>query len=105
MHEAQHADAGPTCSTNSMNKRGKRGKRPSHIQRGDSEETPCVCRACDGFHSTRRCFYLFPDTRPSRWIPKRQVQKLVDYNLKQDSTLAEEVKRWAKEKDGGKNQN
>jgi hypothetical protein len=50
--EAKHADAGPTCSTNSMNKQGNRSKRPaSHIQRGNSQETPCVCRACDSFFS------------------------------------------------------
>jgi len=102
LHEAQHADAGPTCSTNSMNKRGKRGKRPSHIQRGDSEETPCVCRACDGFHLTRRCLYLFPDSRPTSWKPNKQIQRIVDKNLKRDSALAEEVERWTKEKDGGK---
>jgi hypothetical protein len=28
----------------------------------------------------------------------------VDKNLKEDSTLAEEVKRWGNKKDGGKNQ-
>jgi len=89
-----------------MNKRGKRGKRPaSHIQRGDSEETPCVCRACDGFHLTRRCLYLFPDSRPTSWKPNKQIQRIVDKNLKRDSALAEEVERWTKEKDGGKLQN
>jgi hypothetical protein len=102
----------------SMDKQRKKGNRyssikraplkrtASHMQQRDSEgvrATSHVCRACDGFHSTRRCFYLFPDSRPRGWIPNKRIRGLVDNNLKEDSTLAEEVKRWTKEKDSGEN--
>jgi hypothetical protein len=116
--EAEHADAGPENSPEiSMNKQRKRGSRKkdaefrpkrtaNHILRGNSEdilETSCVCRACEGLHLTRRCFYIFPDSRPKNWKPNKQREKIVDKNLKEDSTLAEEIKRWGKKKDGGKN--
>ena len=69
-----------------------------------SGETPGkVCRACEGPHPTRRCYYLFQRTAPHKWTPKPHVQKLVDRNLKEDSTLKEEIKQWTKKKDGGKN--
>ena len=124
--EAKHTEEGPknypgseNCPTNfSMNMQRKKGNRnssvkraspkrtASHMQRGDGEGTLAthrVCRACDGFHSTRRCFYLFPDSRPRSWNPNKRIQEILDDNLKEDSTLTEEIKRWAKEKDGGKN--
>jgi hypothetical protein len=102
----------------SMDKQRKKGNRYSSVKRAppkrtasrmqqeDSEgvrATSNVCRACDGFHSTRRCFYLFSDSRPRGWVPSKRTQRIVDNNLEEDSTLAEEIKRWAK-KDGGKNQ-
>lgn len=105
---AQNSPGSKNSPTN-FSKQRKRGNRPpkrtaSHMQ-GDSEgvlATPRVCRACDGFHSTRRCFYLFPDSRPRGWVPNKRIQEIVDNNLKEDSILTEEVKRWSKEKDGGK---
>ena len=117
---SENCPGSKNCPTKfSMDKQRKKGNRnssvkrappkrtASHMQQGDNEgvlATPRVCRACDGFHSTRRCFYLFPDSRPRSWNPNKRIQGIVDNNLKEDSTLAEEVKRWAKEKDGGKNQ-
>jgi hypothetical protein len=55
-----------------------------------------VCRGCEGFHLTQRCFYLFPEKAPEEWTPKPHIQKLVEQNLKDDSTLEEEIKRWMK---------
>ena len=54
-----------------------------------------VCRACEGFHPTEICYYLFQKKAPAHWIPKPTFQKLVEQNLRDDSTLADEVKRWA----------
>jgi hypothetical protein len=31
----------------------------------------------DGFHSTRRYFYLFPDSKPTSWKPNKQIQRIV----------------------------
>ena len=60
------------------------------------KRTRPVCRACEGFHPTQRCFYLFQKKAPEGWIPRPYIQNLVKQNLKEDSTLEEEVKRWRK---------
>jgi hypothetical protein len=71
--------------------------RTSKKRKHSSGETPGkVCRACEGPHATRRCYYLFKRTAPAKWTPKPHIQKLVDQNLEEDSTLKEEVKRWTK---------
>ena len=59
-----------------------------------SPERVEVCRACEGYHPTHRCYYLFRKIAPKRWIPKPHLQRLVDRNLKEDSTLENEVKQW-----------
>jgi hypothetical protein len=114
--EAEPADAGPQNSHKiSMNKQRKKGikksrkedaefrpkRTASHMLQGNSEdvrETSCVCRACEGFHSTRRYFYLFPDSRLRSWKANKRRQTIVDKNLKENSTLAEEVKQWEKKR-------
>jgi hypothetical protein len=55
-----------------------------------------VCRACEGYHLTRRCYYLFQDMAPKKWTPQPHLQKLVEQKLKDDPTLEEEAKRWTK---------
>ena len=55
-----------------------------------------VCRGCEGFHPTKRCYYLFPKKAPEEWIPRPHIQEIVEQNLKDDSALEEEVKRWTK---------
>jgi hypothetical protein len=55
-----------------------------------------VCRGCEGFHPTQRCFYLFLKKTTENWIPKPDIQNIVEQNLKDDSTLEEEVKQWTK---------
>ena len=55
-----------------------------------------VCRACEGYHLTRRCYYLFQDMAPKKWTPQPLLQKLVEQKLKDDPTLEEEAKRWTK---------
>jgi len=57
-----------------------------------------VCRGCEGFHPTKRCYYLFPKKAPEEWIPRPYIQEIVEQNLKDDSTLEDEVKRWTKSK-------
>ena len=51
-----------------------------------------VCRACEGYHLTRRCYYLFQDMAPKKWTPQPHLQKLVEQKLKDDPTLKEEAK-------------
>jgi hypothetical protein len=55
-----------------------------------------VCRGCEGYHWTQRCFYLFPKKAPEGWIPNPRIQKIVEQKLKEDSTLEEEIKRLTK---------
>jgi hypothetical protein len=55
-----------------------------------------ACRACERSHDTERCFYLFPKRAPEGWTPRSHIEKLVKQNLKDDSTLEEEVKQWTK---------
>jgi hypothetical protein len=55
-----------------------------------------VCRGCEGFHPTKHCYYLFPKKAPEEWIPRPHIQEIVEQNLKDDSALEEEVKRWTK---------
>jgi tetratricopeptide (TPR) repeat protein len=55
-----------------------------------------VCRACEGFHDSRRCYYLYPDQAPKGWKPRDHIRKVVDNNLRDDPTLEEEAKRWSK---------
>ena len=63
---------------------------------GGAPETAKVCRACEGHHATRHCFYLFQERAPETWTPRPHLQKLVEQNLKDDPTLEEETKRWTK---------
>jgi hypothetical protein len=58
-----------------------------------------VCRACEGYHGTQYCYYLFPKKAPEEWTPRPHLQKIVEQNLKEDSTLKEEIKRWTKKGD------
>jgi hypothetical protein len=39
-------------------------KPSSRDQRKDSSEARRVCRGCEGFHSTKKCYYLLPDQAP-----------------------------------------
>ena len=63
-----------------------------------TEVTNRVCRACEGFHGTRYCYYLFPEKAPEGWTARPRIQKLVDENLEEDPTLKESVTRSAKKK-------
>jgi hypothetical protein len=72
-------------------------KRASRDQRKVSSEARRVCRGCEGFHSTKKCYYLLPDQAPECWTPRIQMQKIVDRNLKKDSTLKRDVERWMKD--------
>ena len=63
---------------------------------GGAPETAKVCRACEGHHATRHCFYLFQERAPETWTPRPHLQKLVEQNLKDDPTLEEETKQWTK---------
>jgi hypothetical protein len=90
---------------NEVATRGKRGrsigkpksKTVSQKRKNTSDSVSGkVCRACEGFHSTQHCYYLFRKKAPETWIPRPHLQKLVEQNLKDDSTLEEEVKRWTK---------
>ena len=66
-------------------------------QRKDSSEARRVCRGCEGFHSTKKCYYLLPDQAPEGWTPRTQTRKIVDRNLKKDSILKRDVEQWMKD--------
>jgi hypothetical protein len=74
----------------------------SKKRRHTSDKSIKVCSACEGPHLTRLCYYIFPKKAPEGWTPHPFIQKLVERNLKDDSTLGEEVKRWAKTRQGDK---
>ena len=61
-----------------------------------------VCRACEGHHSTRFCYYLFQKKAPEKWTPVPHIQKLVEHNINDDPTLKEEIKRLARNRQGDK---
>ena len=66
----------------------------SRDQRKDSSEARRVCRGCEGFHSTKKCYYLLPDQAPEGWTPRTHTQRIVDRNLKKDSSLRKDLERW-----------
>jgi hypothetical protein len=51
-----------------------------------------VCRGCGQFHETQTCFYLFPDCAPEWFSESELVRRAVDQILRENPSLAEEVK-------------
>jgi hypothetical protein len=74
----------------------------------DSRETSIstgrvVCRACGQRHDLHVCYYVFPSKAPDGFMEREAVRRTVDHeNLKEDHSLAEEVKRIQKSMDKGK---
>src|SRR4029077_12502485 len=64
-----------------------------------------VCRACGQIHHYQRCYYLFTEKAPPWFHERSEVRQSVNQVLKDDPTLAEEVKRLKKkmEKKSDKN--
>lgn len=67
---------------------------PPVKRRSDQEK---VCRACQGFHYTQNCFYVFQKKAPESWTPNPRIQKLVDKALKENQSLKDDVDRWMKD--------
>jgi hypothetical protein len=76
------------------NKQLKRRGRPGENSTSSSRKT--VCRGCGQFHNTQTCFYLFPERAPEWFSGNEQVRKAVEQNLRENTSLAEEVNRMKK---------
>ncbi|KAF4340967.1 hypothetical protein FBEOM_5106 [Fusarium beomiforme] len=57
-----------------------------------------TCRGCLSFHDWKNCWYLFPAQRAEGWEPNQAMQRLINDRLRNDTGLAEEVKRLSKGK-------
>jgi hypothetical protein len=81
---------------------GRKGKRK---QPEGSPSDKTVCRACGQIHHYQRCYYLFTEKAPPWFHERSEVRQSVNQALKDDPTLAEEVKRLKKkmEKKSDKN--
>src|SRR5215469_2459236 len=69
-----------------------KGKR-RHSQTDSISSSRPRCRACGLRHHHTACFYLFPKKAPKTFIPSEIIKKRVEENLRDDTSLAEEVKR------------
>ena len=76
------------------NKQLKRRGRPGENSTSSSRKT--VCRGCGQFHNTQTCFYLFPERAPEWFSGNEQVRKAVEQNLRENTSLADEVNRMKK---------
>jgi len=50
------------------------------------------CRACSLYHELPVCWYCFPELAPDGWKPNDEVAKRVNDKLRDDKSLAREVK-------------
>ena len=75
------------------NKQSKRHDRPGE---NSISSRKTVCRGCGQYHETQNCFYLFPDRAPKWFFENELVRRAVDQNLRENTSLAEEVKRMKK---------
>jgi hypothetical protein len=57
-----------------------------------------ACRACLGPHNLSECYYAFNRKAPDGWRPNQGIKRLVQDRIKQDNSLAEEIKRLRKGK-------
>ncbi|KAK4232992.1 hypothetical protein C8A03DRAFT_19840 [Achaetomium macrosporum] len=74
--------------TNKSNKL-RRSKR----KLSDTDAYRTLCRACQGFHSVDKCYYLYPDLAPPYWTEHPAGRKRVDESLSSDPDLQAEVDR------------
>src|SRR6266487_5908447 len=88
-----------TKKTGKQPQKGKRQRTQTTDQTTSSLPGRTQCRACKQGHDLRACYYLFSNKAPSWFKPNQQVKELVEQNLKNDSSLAEEVKRLQKSMD------
>jgi hypothetical protein len=78
--------------------RKRKSRGAANVRVGDKD---LKCRACQGYHELRQCFYLFPKRAYEGWTERENIRRRVTKNLEQDHALAEEVKRLQKGKDDG----
>ena len=78
--------------------KGRRvGKRKQPEEKHSSGKT--VCRGCSQRHPYQKCYYLFNENVPQWFRERSEVHQAVNQALKDDPTLAEEVKRLKKRKE------
>jgi hypothetical protein len=69
-----------------------RPKQPRGTKRKGEDDKP-KCGACEGIHTTPRCYYLFPETAPEGWEPRDHVRERFEENLKKNPELRKEATR------------
>jgi hypothetical protein len=101
--EAEEMADAPDASTQGKPERRRRTRTQ---KRRRSRETSIstgrvICRACGQRHDLHICYYLFPSKAPDGFKEREAVRRMVDQNLKEDHSLAEELKRIQKSMDKG----
>lgn len=91
--QAGDGDGGQQAGSKRGRKPGKR-KQPDDILSGSK-----ACRACQLFHPLSRCYYAFPEKAPEGFRERKDRREAVELALKEDPTLAEEIKRMGKKKE------
>jgi hypothetical protein len=63
-----------------------------------------VCKACEGLHSTHKCFYLYPNKAPKTWRPQPYLKRVVEEAVRKNPTLNNEPisKKCKKEEEADK---
>jgi hypothetical protein len=93
------ADA-PDASTQGKPERRRRTR--THKRRRSRETSiRVICRECGQRHDLHICYCLFPNKAPDGFKAREAVRRMVDQNLKEDHSLAEEAKRIQKSMDKG----
>jgi hypothetical protein len=81
---------------NSVEVAARRRTRPSKRTRLPDEELPSTgrsCVACGLLHPVARCYYVFPEKAPQRFVENPELRSMVDNLLKTDSALQEQVRQ------------
>jgi hypothetical protein len=79
-------------------KKKQRSKKRKRVDTTDATSRT-RCMACQARHPLRECYYAFPHLVPEGWTPRPAATRLVADRIKQDTSLAEEIKRLRKDKD------
>jgi hypothetical protein len=86
----------PDSSESKENEKGgkNKGKKDSKRRKHTDTDAATACRGCGLMgHYHLHCFYLLPQKAPKGFKPREELKKAAEQALKEDTSLAEEIKR------------
>jgi len=85
----------PDSSESKNSENEKSGKKKDSKQRKHTDvDAATACRGCGlTGHYHLHCFYLLPQKAPKGFKPREELKKAAEQALKEDISLAEEIKR------------